>query len=86
MYSHTYVPQVFNVVAETVSDVPRRIRSDENSSRRKGLSLKQGTGNRGMGMGMGMAMAMAMAMEMEWEWGTRNGEFLKVGIFKTGNL
>ena len=66
MYSHTYVPQVFNVVAETVSDVPRRIRSDENSSRRKGLSLKQGTGNRGMGMGMGM--------EMEWEWGTRNGE------------
>ena len=66
MYSHTYVPQVFNVVAETVSDVPRRIRSDENSSRRKGLSLKQGTGNRGMGMGM--------AMEMEWEWGTRNGE------------
>ena len=66
MYSHTYVPQVFNVVAETVSDAPRRIRSDENSSRRKGLSLKQGTGNRGMGM--------AMAMEMEWEWGTRNGE------------
>ena len=66
MYSHTYVPQVFNVVAETVSDVPRRIQSDENSSRRKGLSLKQGMGNRGM------AMAMAMAMEMVW--GTRNGE------------
>ena len=83
MYSHTYVPQVFNVVAETVSDVPRRIRSDENSSRRKGLSLKQGTGNRGMGMGM--AMAMAMAMEMEWEWGTRNGERER-GIFKSGNL
>ena len=75
MYSHTYVPQVFNVVAETVSDVPRRIRSDENSSRRKGLSLKQGTGNRGMAMGM--------AMEMEWEWGTRNGER---GIFRMGNL
>ena len=37
-----------------------------------GLSLKQG-----MGMGNG---------EWEWEWGTGNGECLKAGIFKSGNL
>ena len=43
------------------------------------LSLKQGTGNRGMGMGMGMGMG-------NGERGTGNGESLKAGIFKTGNL
>ena len=40
-----------------------------------GLSLKRGTGNRGMGMGNGNG-----------EWGTGNGESLKWGIFKSGNL
>ena len=39
------------------------------------LSLKQGTGNRGMGMGM-----------ENGEQGTGNGESLKRGIFKIGNL
>ena len=38
-----------------------------------GLSLKRGTGNQGMGMGNG-------------ERGTGNGESLKWGIFKSGNL
>ena len=44
----------------------------------KGLSLKEGTGNRGMGMGMGMGMGRGNR-----ERGTGNGER---GIFKSGNL
>ena len=39
----------------------------------KWLSLKRGTGNRGTGMG-------------EREWGTGNGESLKRGVLKSGNL
>ena len=37
----------------------------------KRLSLNRGTGNRAIG---------------QWEWGTGNGESLKWGIFKSGNL